>query len=122
MTHLPQAAAHARAKTASIIKALRDILPPPPNWELERQVLAQAGGPKPLAGWHTTHEPEERRFIVRGTVCGVDVTQPFVGGYSYVPSLTDAGEAAVRAAGRITGEGFTDIVLNGSRRWTGPYG
>ena len=122
MRALPQAAAAASAHARAVVKALRDILPPPPNFELERQVLAQAGGPRPLAGRHVTHEPEQRRFVVRGTICGVDVTQPFVGGYDYVPSLTDAGEAAINAARAITGEGFTDVVLNGSRRWSGPNG
>lgn len=122
MNALPQATAAAQAHAAAIVRALRDALPPPPNYELEREVLAQAGRPRPLAGWVTTHEPEQRRYVTHGTVCDIPVTAPFVGGYDHVPSLTQAADDAIHRVCAITGEGYTDVVLHGRRRWIGPMG
>jgi hypothetical protein len=123
MTNFPRAARAAdSARAREIIKALRDVPPPPPSWEHEREVLAEAGGPRPLAGAVVTHEPENRRFIVHGTICDIVVTPPFIGGYEHVPSVCDAGHAAVRAVCRVTGEGFNDVLFNGRHRWSGPDG
>lgn len=121
MMNLPLAGA-AQARTAALVRALRDVEPKLPDFDIERIALAAAGGAKPLAGWHTTHEPEERRYSVLGTICDVPVTQTFVAGYDDGPSLSEVGVAAVNAARRITDESLTDVLLNGRRRWSGPMG
>ena len=121
MMNLPLAGA-AQARTAALVRALRDVEPKLPDFDIERIALAAAGGAKPLAGWSTHHEPEERRYSVQGTICDVPVTQTFVAGYDDGPSLSEVGVAAVNAARRITDESLTDVLLNGRRRWSGPMG
>jgi hypothetical protein len=119
MMNLPKALA---ARQRELVRALRDVVAPDHNWELEREALAQAGGPRPLAGTHTHHEPELRRYTVRGTVCDAPVTAPFVCDYDTGLNLSDTSENALRAAIAVTAEDFTDVMINGRRRWTGPMG
>lgn len=122
--NLPRAVAAAQAShTRNLIEILRGS-PVLPDWSAEREARDQPHDPrKPTrAGWDTHHEPEQRRFTVYGTVDSVPMTQGFIGGYEHIPSLSDAGEAAIHIVRRLTGEDFSDILQYGRRRWFGPMG
>jgi len=99
MTYLPRAAAAAaRAKTDRLVRALRDVKPPLPDWDAERFTQAAVPGrPGVLSDYRRQHEFHyDFTPLKNGVPCG-----PAFHVYPTCPNLGDAGYAAVKLSYRM---------------------
>jgi len=117
------------AAPAAVPAPTRASHPTRTDWMVERLAQPAPRGPDDTtptrAGWHTYNEPELQRFVQIGTVDGVEVTAAFVARHRPRRgelSLATAGDRAIHAARRLTGETFNSVAIRGRRRWHGPMG
>lgn len=122
-------AAKQRERQQALAQALREMAQPVgpvlTDFAAEREARDQSyeDGRRTRAGWNTYHLPEERRYVTYGTVDGAEVTGPYVTHFDTGPGLGDACDAAINAARKQTGEGYTDVVIApGNSKWIGPMG
>jgi hypothetical protein len=102
MKALPQAvaAAQARINALALVRALRDIEPPVPNWDTEREAQAATPGrPGVLCDYRRRHEWHyDFTPLKNGVPCG-----PSFHVYPTCRSLNDAAWEAVQCAYRVCG-------------------